>query len=59
MPGSSIHRGAKLVENVKAGKISMGDVDMNVKRVLEIAAKAGMEDESAPEKVTADPPLQQ
>lgn len=57
MPGPSIHRGAKLVENVKAGRLSMEDVDKNVKRVLKLAGKAGMEDESAPENVIVDPSI--
>ena len=57
MPGPSIHRGAKLVDNVKSGAISMEEVDMNVKRILELSANAGMDDESAPEKVIVDPAI--
>jgi beta-glucosidase len=57
MPGPSIHRGSKLVENVNSGRVSIEDVDTNVKRVVELAARAGMADGSAPEKVVADPSI--
>jgi len=55
--GPSIHRGVELVENVKSGRVSIGEVDMNVGQVVELASRAGMTYESALEKVIVDPSI--
>src|SRR5207253_1133586 len=41
MPGPPAHRGAKLVEAVRAGDASEADVDRAARRVLEVAEWAG------------------